>query len=185
MTGTDQQTNLNAELVSEIRKEAISQVAKYAVLAFVALIGIAATGWWFYLQQKLDRYIEERAGGVPVSAVVAFDTPSTCPTGWTELDLTAGKVVIGISAKHPYRDSGGFETHQLQVAELPPNQVKFNVDAAASSGVDKYNAGGSNYWVITKAPTAINIDVGGRGDAVPTMPPYITLRYCKKNPASG
>jgi hypothetical protein len=182
MTETDQHNNLSAELVSEIRKEAISQVAKYAVMAFGALIVIAATGWWFYLKQQVDEYIIIRAGGVPASAVIAFDAPNECPDGWTEFKEAAGNVVIGISDKHPYRNSGGFEAHQLKVAELPPYQISFTVNEAASSGAgDRYNAGGKDYLVITKSPKPLSIEVGGKGDSISTMPPYVTLRYCKKN----
>jgi hypothetical protein len=48
---------ISLQVKKQIRKEAISQVAKWSILAFVLLFGIAASGWWFYLQEKLNAYI--------------------------------------------------------------------------------------------------------------------------------
>ena len=183
MTNTEgeQPTSLSSEVVAEIRRQSVKEVSRYAILAFIALVGIAASGWWFYLQQKIDRYIETHAGGVPASAVVAFDAPNKCPIGWTEFDPAAGNVVIGISAKHHYRDSAGAETHQLKVAELPPRVLSVDINEAATSTVDRLNAGGHDYYVVNRSPKTIKLDLGGAGDAFLTMPPYVTLRYCKKD----
>jgi hypothetical protein len=196
MTNTEDgvgQNGLSTEVVAEIRKQAISEVSKYAVLAFIVLIGIAGSGWWFYLQQKLDEYISTRAAGVPSAAVVAFDSPNGCPKGWSNFDQAVGHTIIGSAFSqqtntsggitHNYRDSGGRELHQLTVAELPPLKFALTVNAAedGNSGGDRFNAGGKDYLVIKKLPTTINTNTIGNGDAFSTMPPYIALFYSKKD----
>jgi hypothetical protein len=83
MSDQDSGRGIGQETRAAIRKEAVSQVAKGAIAAVVALFAAAATGWWFYLQPKLT----EAFGGVPPGAVMAFDRSDLdedhCPSGWT------------------------------------------------------------------------------------------------------
>ena len=44
------------------------------IAAFASFVVIAGTGWWFYLEPKIKRYIADAAGGVPFGAVVASVT---------------------------------------------------------------------------------------------------------------
>jgi hypothetical protein len=141
MTGIEEeQNNLSAEVIAQIRKEATSQAAKYAVIAFIALAGIAASGWWFYLETKIDQYITKRVAGVPSSAVVAFDSPNGCPDGWDYFDRGVSRVIVGAYppganaprdppldknrqplTKRFYQSDSGQESHTLRLEELPPH----------------------------------------------------------------
>ena len=184
--------SLNKDVVAEIRKQAISEVTKWAIIAFIALIGIAASGWMFYLKQKLDEYIDTRAAVLPLSAVVAFDEPNKCPKGWSAFEQVVGRSVIGVATAqqasangvvaHPYRDSGGHETHTLTEAELPPLKFSFTVNSAENSSAgDRYNVGGHDLVAVLKSPKTIELATTGKGDIFSTMPPYVALFYCKKD----
>src|SRR5215204_1569057 len=89
--GASNGNRISEELLSTIRKKAIEEVAKYAIVAFVALVVIAATGWWFYIRENLSAW----AGGVPQDAVVMFDSLAECPAGWTRLRKSEGRYLVG------------------------------------------------------------------------------------------
>jgi hypothetical protein len=188
----DKDGTLSQDVVAEIRKQAIGEVSKWVIIGFIALIGLAASGWWFYLQQKLDEYIATHAAGVPSAAVMAFDQPNGCPKGWTAFEQAAGRAVIGAATAqqasasggtpHAYRASGGQETHKLTEAELPPLKFSFTVNAAENNSAgDRVKAGGPDQFVVMRTPTPINLTTNGKADAFSTMPPYVALFYCKKD----
>src|SRR5689334_7851577 len=85
---------LSPELVAAIRKKAIEEVAKYAVVAFVGLLSIAALGWWFYIKQNLPIWL----GTVPPGAIIALDNRGGCRSlggGWEEMSELRGRVIVG------------------------------------------------------------------------------------------
>lgn len=177
---------LSTEVSDAIRKEAVSQVSKWVLVGFVVLFGIAASGWWFYLQQKLDEYIAVKAGGLPVGAVVAFALDDGCPSGWAPYQNALGSTIVGAGqgeglTKRSYLFQGGNEAHALTIDEMPPHSFKTNGKYANPSGVDRYNAGGSNYPVITAGANLIETETLGKGTVFQTMPPFVVLYYCKKN----
>ena len=73
------QDRLSADFIAAIRKEAIAQGAKWTVAAFAALAATAFAGWWLYLKPAFAQSL----GAVPERAVLAFDLPNGCPSGWT------------------------------------------------------------------------------------------------------
>jgi hypothetical protein len=135
--------------------------------------------------------------GIPARAVVAFDLPDGCPKGWARFERGASRTIIGASATHlaevlnvgadfkplrayPYQADGGSEFHELEADELPSISVGTNGFSAQASTVDRYNAGGSNYPVITASQKPIQTDPLGKGKAFSLMPPFIALYFCIK-----
>ena len=57
----------------------------------------------------------------PSGAIIAFDTITSCPSGWTQ--VAAGKVIVGLNTgdadfDNP-GDTGGEKTHTLTTNEMP------------------------------------------------------------------
>lgn len=136
-----------------------------------------------------SKFVEDIRTGVglaPSGSVIAFDIAAGCPPGWTSFVNAAGRVIVGAGqlpvsgndlSKRGFQEQGGSEFHNISVAELPPRDI--GIVVASVSKVDRYNAGGTNYPVITASPQQIS--VGGIGAPISIMPPYIALHYCKKN----
>lgn len=148
------------------------------------------------LAKKIDQLETELRPFKSVrGAVIAFDRDRTvdqvCPPGWTYFNPTGGRFIVGAGEhtntglrEYPsyVEDNtqaiGGEQEHVLKIDELPPNELEIAALAAKSS-VDRYNAGGKDYWVI--AQTAGKFQIGGKGTPVPNMPPYVALYFCKKD----
>jgi hypothetical protein len=106
--GRAQHPALSADVIEAIRKEAVTQVAKWAVAAFALLVLATVTGWWLYLKPTLIKSL----GGVPTRAVIAFDDPGACSNlgdGWEDAGLE-GRFIVGADkldgapgGKWPYR----------------------------------------------------------------------------------
>jgi hypothetical protein len=173
----------------------MSQVAKWAV-GGILLLGLGAlTGWWLYLKPKLI----ETVGGIPTGAVIAFDLPNGCPTGWTVFEPAISRVIVGSVAgratetptkdmngkpltAHQYRADGGEEKHRMTISEMPshhhqsalnaaPDQVSFGV-GSSTKGID-----GIRVNIFTEALTS---DTGG-GEPFGILQPFIALHYCRKD----
>jgi hypothetical protein len=180
---------LTRELKASVRKEALTQVAKWTVGAVVVLFGIAATGWWLYLKNNLDEYIRTRVEGMPASAVVAFDLPEGCPRGWTAFQDAAGRAVIGVGkgnglTPREFRDRQGIEVVVLTPNHMPQHQHDTLVALGSTSspwgpGPAKTAAVGRDWQTFA---TALSGPAGKNPpDPISTMPPFIVLQYCKKN----
>jgi hypothetical protein len=184
----DRHEDLGGTTVKAVKDEFSKYVAKVIITTAAGAIGLAGLGLWLYVKTILP----DIAGGVPSGAVMAFDLPKGCPTGWTTFEQAAGRTVIGTATAqqasansvivHGYRDNGGQETHKLTEAELPPLKFSFTVNAAENNSAgDRLRAGGADYFVVVRTPTPITLSSAGKGDTFPTMPPYVALFYCKKD----
>jgi hypothetical protein len=139
-------------------------------------------------------------GAMPGGAVVAFDRPQGCPTGWTQFEEGSGRMIVGVDGKKyrlPYEAGepvymmGGAEMHTLTEAEMPGHTHRISTDI----GVDVHNGlGGSKEdFGITKAftdqpyktrwTTVLDdtLEITGGNEAHNNMPPYIALYFCKKD----
>jgi hypothetical protein len=133
--------------------------------------------------------IAQSAPTLPNGSIIAFSIGQgenaeqpQCPIGWSFFEESAGRFIIGAGAGNgltprPVGGSGGSEQHILTVDELPPQQVEIN-GLAAQSTVDRYEAGGKDYPVITRSTGTIGI--GGGSNPISLIPPYLALYYCKK-----
>ena len=174
---TSEASDLPKEVIAEIRKQAVQQVAKTTVAAAVGLIAIAGAGWFLYLKDRLPVWLN----GVPKGTVAAFDLSDGCPDGWKPFDDAAGRFIIGAGQgkgleERLVRAVGGQETHILKIAELPPQQISIPL---AGAGGDRFNAGGRDYPVVGVA--AGNVSIGGVNDPIPMLPPFLALTVCKKS----
>ncbi|MGO6667674.1 hypothetical protein ELI49_30995 [Rhizobium ruizarguesonis] len=177
MAQIEDPNSLPSELKEAIRKEVVQKTATYVVAAFIGFLVIAGTGWFLYLKNSLPDWV-----AVPKGAVAAFDVNDGCPTGWVSFDAAAGRLILGAGSgkgltERSIREVGGAETHKLTLNELPSQKIELPGNAAASKG-DRYDAGGRNYPVVSVNQASITI--GGNGDPLSILPPYIALQYCKK-----
>jgi hypothetical protein len=189
MTEVGQGTqSIPEELRAAIRKEAITQTAKYTVAAVVGLLGIALLGWWLYLQQKIDEYIKARVG-VPAGIVAAFDLADGCPTGWGAFSDGADRVILGTGPTRPFRVPGGAPTLTLRDRNLPPHQhetvlgVANVLNAPWGAGPPRPAVAGASFGGTF--PTALTSSVlfgsANPPEPINIMPPFIALTLCKKS----
>ena len=169
-------STLPQEVISEIRKQAVQQVAKTTIWVAVGVIAIAGAGWLLYLKDKVPSWVN----GVPKGTVAAFDLSDGCPDGWKSFDEASGRFIIGSGQgkdlkERLLRANGGAEEHKLIVDELPPHDIQVPL---ASTNSDRYEAGRKDYPVVTVASGTIS--VGGAGKEIALMPPFIALLFCKK-----
>ncbi len=146
---------------------------------------------------KLVACLQKEA--VPSGAVMAFDLPHGCPKGW-EADISAaeGRMIIGVngsSYKLPYVDGrpeysiGGSESHKLTIEEMPSHTHELAKDKSGSDFYVLRFVGGNNDSKENGAVTTggglpfygtTSIPEAGSDRPHNNMPPYIALRYCKK-----
>lgn len=123
------------------------------------------------------------SSSIPAGAVMAFDS-ATCPVGWTAFSAAAGRNIIGAGsgtglttrtyAAGPYA-TGGNETHQLTIAELPRHRFTISTNRDASSG------DGAISTVDPAANASRYTNYIGSDQPHNIMDPYIVLTYCKKS----
>jgi hypothetical protein len=183
----DADHGLSVQLQAAIREEALKQAGKWTIGAFALLFGIAASGWWFYLQQKLDAYIAAKAGGVPPNAVIALDYQDGCSKlgdSWVSAGFD-GHFIIGASktdgGHFGYRDHQDNDSIKLTTENLPatyyPREHLFQA-------TEKGSAFDSLLTATSTKPSDTNFVATGSADPTPikTMPPYVALYFCRKKP---
>jgi microcystin-dependent protein len=187
--GNGADLELSAAVIKAIRDEAIAQVGKWTVGAFVLLFGIAASGWWFYLQKQVDQYIVVKAGGVPLNAVIAIDSASGCSQlgdGWEELKDAAGRVIVGTGdgkdlTSRGFRERLGKEKYRLIAENLPPHAHEVYRHAGKMVGdTGVPGAGSADPNKGSQVLAGQSGDGPGKSEPYEVMPPYISLYYCKK-----
>lgn len=163
------------------------------------------------MQRTIDRLKDARADAIPVSipegAVVAFDRPGRCPSGWSNFDEATSRVIVGayfdrgaavveaptedengekLSARH-YRMWGGEENHELTVPEMPKHQhVVEGLRTLGPATGDRNSDIPTAVLTETKGWHGVYSDAKTTNDVPETghphnnMPPYIALYFCKK-----
>ncbi|MFG1290783.1 hypothetical protein [Xanthobacter versatilis] len=188
MTDQDHvQTTVTPEIAAAIRQESISQVAKWTVATILILVGFAVSGWLFYLKEKIDNYIIDKAGAIPPDAIVAFDSPGECPKGWTAFNDAAGRVVLGVGrgeglTPRAYRDRGNAEGVRLTADNIPYHQLDTVIgvieQATWHNGPVKRAVFGTQ---MNMAETGLTSPYGKNPpDSISIMPPFIALQICKR-----
>lgn len=166
------------ELRASVRKEVTQQAAKWLVATAAGAVVLAASGWWLYLKPKLVQV----AGGVPSGLVAAFDIPKECPDGWSPFSEASGRTIVGVGegknlTERRYREEGGAENHILTVEELPnhDHEVIQMIGDNNVDGVDSTSTRSGDHHNQARRSGAT-----GGGRAHNNMPPFIALRFCKK-----
>ncbi len=118
---------------------------------------------------------------VPEGAVMAFDRPTGCPTGWTDMGPGwRGRMIV--AAVSDANDTYGFgkrdghETHTLTIAEMPRH---FHPGSLGAGAANTGTALGVAAPGVLKVP-ALPTEHEGRSQPHNNMPPYIALYFCKK-----
>lgn len=133
-------------------------------------------------QQVDDLLVEIRKeipeAGLPKGAVVAFDRPGVCPTGWTNMGKKwRGRVLVAAMTDandtYGFGKTGGARKHQHTISGATG-------DAFAKPDGWKVDHGRDG------APQAAGLahshtTVSGTALRVAHMPPYIALYFCKKD----
>lgn len=170
--------SITDDLRDEIKAVAVKQAATYTIAAVVALLAIAAIGWLLYLKEKVIVLVH----GVPPGAIMAFDLNDSCPDGWgwTKFDAAQGRFIVGSgendgTAKRAFRVAGGSDTHKLTKDELPP--IPFTFNSIFFNG-DHWMPGGGGDVASFRSTT---VDLGSASKAIDLLPPYLPLRYCRKD----
>ncbi|WP_146172493.1 hypothetical protein [Mesorhizobium helmanticense] len=133
---------------------------------------------------------------LPTGAVVAFDLPSGCPDGFTNVgvqdsDRFAGRSIIAAgprvdrdlgqkTVRRNFNDQGGLEEFTLTSDEIPPLSFSLSV-SEARTGRDKVEAGGDDYGVVSARQVELQGSTQGTGNPFPTISPFIALHYCRKD----
>ena len=113
------------------------------------------------------------AGTIPVGLTSYFETAG-CPTGWSNLFSSAGRIIVGTPNGAPNDQSFGG-------ASLSSGESRTHTHAASGSwsAVPHGIAGLDGTWSDGHAsvgPYAYNITSG----VADTTPPYLTLTHCRK-----
>ena len=138
-------------------------------------------------------------GVAPFGAVVAFDLPTGCPGGWSQMQDLDGRVIVGAQAVRTaafgYRAIGGEEKVTLTVAQMPKHQhmnsrryamLFANGDETidlSSLPVRKIDKQARKYTDMRQSDKNeyYNTKFMGDGKQHNNMPPYLALYFCKKD----
>ena len=132
----------------------------------------------------------------PRGAVVAFDSDlenRQCPKGWVAFSAGEGRMIVGVSSTHQYREMGGSERVTLDASHMPEHKHEYldiyysensriNTDydrkIEVPRGLGSMSSDTDNFGLALERATELS------GQSQPNsnenMPPYIALYFCKK-----
>ncbi len=182
--------DIQAERVNSVGDNAVSNIIRERDASTENIRRDAVS----FIQRRL--VTETSKFEVPAGAVLAFDSRTGCPSGWSLFSEASGRMIVGVGKKvgvqgsyellygstGPRYDTGGAETHTLTVEEMPehvhPNASLETIQVAGHfQGHPAITVPGRD------SNTAYEINlVGSAGGGQPhnNMPPYIALYFCKK-----
>lgn len=197
----------SAEVLAEIKKAAVQQVAKWVIGAFLGLAGFAAAGWWFYFEPKIHDYIVNAAGGVPSGAIIASEKKCDQLTGnWSGFAEGTGRFLIGAGAEmqsaystwdqllpqggvsplplthYDVLAKGGEEMHQLSTAEMPQHNhalapYLFLLQSDGNNTAKEVDGPDHGQPNLTSAG---EIRSEGQSKGHNNIPPYVAVYFCEK-----
>lgn len=117
---------------------------------------------------------------LPSEAVVAFNLEE-CPRGWREYPHTYSRTIIGVGqgpglTNRTLEEQGGLEKIYLSVDELPSHTHSGNISTGGSSfeHIESNERFPGESWKLETGAT-------GGGNPHDNMPPFVALRYCRKD----
>ena len=179
-----------------------SRIGSYVITATSAPAQFAST-----ISSRQRRY--GRADGrsdLPSGAVVAFDREDGCPPGWSEYREADGRFIVG-TGRHTVhdryatevtefglREMGGERTHRLSVDEMPSHEHEIGIrpwpgDHGGPLEVG-HSVGGNNDRTRIDADdgppwaglvSSLYATGAGGSQAHNNMPPWVALKYCRRN----
>ena len=136
------------------------------------------------LEDTQNRLARLQKTMIPKGTVAAF-TSNECPTGWSPFEEAAGRVILGAGAgkgltPRYLMQKGGEEKHKLTIAEMPKH--KHTWTGVRADKMDDRGFGGSERNVHRASGTVNDISQEQGGDQPhENMPPFIALRFCRKD----
>lgn len=193
-------------MTKEITSKVIVGVVSAIVLAALVLIWNAITSGG--LVRAMGGVTQDQlgsAGFIPSGAVLAFDlspqTPAACPDGWQSHRELRGRIIVGAGfhsngdenggdlSTHTIGDTGGAETHVLDVNQLPKHGHVLQAivgkrplppDTADNFIIARNWLGDGAKPLPHERPAITQTWAEGGGKAHNNMPPYLALLYCIK-----
>lgn len=202
-----EQQGISQDLVQEVRKQTIQQLAKWLIGALVVLLVVAATGWWFFLEPKLKAYIADAAGGVPLGTVLVSTVPcSELGEGWSSFREGKGRFLVGAGpdeqaaystwqrqlptggfepvplSTYEVLFAGGEEHHTLSIAQMPKHRHEFVGNGTTTGGYGPKGhdvSFGDTLSYGTYTPSGTITD-NGSDQPANNLPPFVAVNFCKK-----
>lgn len=137
------------------------------------------------IEKQINDLKESLKNMIPKGTVAAFALLE-CPTGWSDFNEGAGRVIIGVGkgdglTERKLLDDGGEEMVKLTIKQLPTHSHPYidtyyydqNVGAPQCQTPKGDGAGECRDHTKETRPS-------GENQPHNNMPPFIVLRYCKK-----
>jgi hypothetical protein len=185
----------STELGTVVRKEAVTQVAKWAVGSLAIAVVCALAGWAFYFEGMAKDYIRKAAGGVPAGAIIASKLRCEDLSGtWSTFTEGTGRFLIGAGkptnpgyetwepegggpairlTERGILTKGGEETHKLTEPEMPEHAHDYTLRGGTA------NLGGSATPVWVGETNAKTRTAGGNREHN-NIPPFVGVFFCLK-----
>lgn len=136
------------------------------------------------VESNIDAITSPDARVVFPNTVVAYDSATGCPTGWSDFDPGSGRVVVGAGSGYAYRSTGGASEVTLGIEHMPvhshrvgPFEWGYDVDDnghPARIDVDDGPPWNGDIGTLSAEET-------GGGEPHNNMPPYVALHLCRKD----
>jgi len=139
------------------------------------------------------------ASQLPSGAVVAFDSPSACPEGWSFFAEAQSRVIIGAAGgtgfapglgkdengealtEYKYRQHAGAQEVTLTEAQMPEHSHLIPIDSPSAQwghGTETVDVMGGVREGRAIPPKS---ETSGSNNPHPNMPPYIAFYFCKND----
>lgn len=133
--------------------------------------------------EKFDTKDLIKKVSLPTGSVLAFKR-SNCPTGWSDFDEGAGRVILGVGkgqglTERKLLDRGGGEKHILTIQEMPKHHHVLNNHR--NDRRDDRGFGGSENNIHQAAGFQVGVSSAGENQPHNNMQPFIALRLCQKD----
>jgi hypothetical protein len=135
-------------------------------------------------EQRADALERQLRVVIPRGLIAAFD--GACPNGWSPYVQGQGKFLLGASATRGAGQTGGQENATLTVANLPSHSHATQLASDPTPGHHQFGLGPvaatlyGTRWDDNPG-SGQNVSPTGGGQPVDTMPPFVTVQYCKKD----
>ncbi|TNF30496.1 MAG: hypothetical protein EP319_04880 [Deltaproteobacteria bacterium] len=144
--------------------------------------------WFLYLLLFTSGVFAQDGITILQSSIVAFDQ-ATCPTGWSQVNATRGRVLVGqggaanvdalgspLTAR-TLGATGGLEYKSgIPAANVAPTSSIPSPTRVLARGVDPSGPTNVNLYNNTGTDSAV-----GRMPANSNMPPFTTVIFCQKD----
>jgi len=137
------------------------------------------------IEKQINDLKESLENMIPRGTVAAFALLE-CPTGWSDFDEGAGRVILGVGkgdglTERKLLDDGGEEMVELTIKQLPKHShaygdIHYYDQKVGAPDCQTKPGDGAGECRDTPRETKSS----GENQPHDNMPPYIVLRFCKK-----